>query len=103
MTLGQRFRYYRVRANLTQKEAAKLIGINDYQLGNYETNRSEPNITTLKKMSQVYRVSIDKLVNNNIDKKEEPKIIDDDGIVDVDELSRRLSEIADRLNKVDKK
>lgn len=65
MNLGERFKKYRKKAGLTQKEAAQVIGINSYQLGNYETNRSEPSITILKKMSNVYGVSIDTLVGNN--------------------------------------
>lgn len=64
MDLGERFKKYRKKAGLTQKEASQVIGINSYQLGNYETNRSEPSITILKKMSNVYGVSIDTLVGN---------------------------------------
>ena len=64
MDLGERFKKYRKKAGLTQKEASQIIGINSYQLGNYETNRSEPSITILKKMSNVYGVSIDTLVGN---------------------------------------
>ena len=64
MDLGERFKTYRLKQKLSQKEAADLIGVKSYQLANYETNRSEPSIQTLKNMSMVYHVSIDKLVNN---------------------------------------
>lgn len=66
MDLGLRFKKYRTRSKLKQKEAAELMGIKNYQLGDYETNRSEPSIDILKKMSKIYGVSIDKLVGNNI-------------------------------------
>ena len=66
MNLGKRFKKYRQKVGLTQKEAAKLIGINSYQLGNYETNRSEPSIAILKGMSKAYKVSVDDLIGNNI-------------------------------------
>ena len=66
MNIGERFKYYREKANLTQKEAAELLGIKSYQLANYETNRTEPNLKTLIKMSEIYRVSIDELLNNTI-------------------------------------
>ena len=59
MDYGKSFKFYRQKANLTQKEAADKIGIKDYQLGNYETNRSEPSLDILLKMSKVYLVSID--------------------------------------------
>lgn len=68
MDLGLRFKKFRLQANLKQKEAAELMGIKNYQLGDYETNRSEPSIEILKKMSKIYGVSIDKLVGNNIKK-----------------------------------
>ena len=64
MKLGERFKSYRLRQKLSQKEAAELMGIKPYQLANYETDRSEPSIEVLKAMSAVYKVSIDKLVNN---------------------------------------
>jgi len=66
MDFGKSFKFYRQRAGLTQKEAAALIGINDYQLGNYETNRSQPSLEILKKMSKVYSISIDKMLGNNV-------------------------------------
>ena len=64
MDLGKRFKRFRIKVGLNQKEAADLIGVKNYQLGNYETNRSEPSIVVLKKMSQVYGVTIDALVGN---------------------------------------
>ena len=64
MKYGERFKLYRVRQKLSQKEAAELMDIKPYQLANYETNRSEPSIEVLKAMSVVYKVSIDNLVNN---------------------------------------
>ena len=67
MNLGLRLKRYRTRKGLTQKEAAEIIGINAYQLGNYETNRSEPSIKILKGMSRAYQTSIDDLVGNKID------------------------------------
>ena len=66
MDFGKSFKFYRQRAGLTQKEAAALIGINDYQLGNYETNRSQPSLEILKKMSKVYSISIDKMLGNSV-------------------------------------
>ena len=103
MNYGKNFKHYRIKANLTQKEAAALIGVKDYQLGNYETNRSEPSLEVLKNMSQTYRVSIDKLLNNNWMKKEMEPIHDEDGYVNIDELVKRLNEIAEQLNNSNKK
>ncbi len=62
MNYGKRFQLYRRRRQLTQKEAAEELGIKPYQLANYESNRSEPNIKVLIGMSKLYRVSVDQLL-----------------------------------------
>lgn len=95
MNIGKRFKSYRIKANLSQLEAAKLIGVKNYQLGNYETNRSEPSIATLKKMSEVYNVSIDALVGNLRVKK--PKEVEEQA--DMDELLNELAEVVDKMKK----
>lgn len=64
MKFGKRFKYYRRKSGLTQNEAANKIGIKGYQLGNYETDRSEPSLSVLMKMSNLYHVSIDNLLGN---------------------------------------
>ena len=95
MNIGKRFKTYRVKANLSQLEAAKLIGVKNYQLGNYETNRSEPSIATLKKMSEVYNVSIDALVGNLSVKKSKEA----EEQVDMEELLNELVSIVERMKK----
>ena len=62
MNIGKRFSLFRRRIRLTQKEAAKLIGVKSYQLANYESNRSEPSLKTLIAMSKVYNASTDQLL-----------------------------------------
>ena len=62
MNIGKRFSLYRRRMRLTQKEAAKLIGVKSYQLANYESNRSEPSLKVLIAMAKTYHVSTDQLL-----------------------------------------
>ena len=62
MNIGKRFSLFRRRMHLTQKEAAKLIGVKSYQLANYESNRSEPSLKVLMAMSKAYKVSTDQLL-----------------------------------------
>jgi len=99
MDYGKRFKYYRTRAKLTQKEAAKLIGINDYQLGNYETNRSEPSLSILKKMSKLYRVSIDKMLGNNPFPTNDNPLEIKDNEVDIDDVLNKIKIYVDELEK----
>ena len=62
MSIGKRFSLFRRRMHLTQKEAAKLIGVKSYQLANYESNRSEPSLKVLIAMAKTYNVSTDQLL-----------------------------------------
>lgn len=101
MNYGKSFKHYRQVAELTQKEAAALIGIKDYQLGNYETNRSEPSLDVLKKMSRAYHVSIDKMIGNTGLKPENPEGIKND-YFDLDELLAELNVVVEKMNKAKK-
>ena len=90
---------FRNRTGLTQKEAAEQLNVTPYQLGNYETNRSEPNIATLKRMSHVYGVSIDQLIGNRKLSSVLPEVQDKESF-SVDEIKEALTEI---LAKIDSK
>ena len=101
MDLGKRFKRFRVKAGYSQKEAAQLLGVNNYQLGNYETNRSEPNIDTLRKMSEIYNVSIDALVGNfRISKTQDSPIELDDSMYDFDYLVKTVEDIAKQIDEM---
>ena len=99
MDFGKSFKVYRQKAGLTQKEAADKIGIKDYQLGNYETNRSEPSLEILKKMSKVYLVSIDKMLGNNVLANKLASENDEDGYIDIDELLKNLNSVVAKMDK----
>ena len=103
MDFGKRFKFYRQKVNLTQKEAAELIGVKDYQLGNYETNRSQPSLEILIKMSKVYSVSIDKMLGNNILATKVAKEMAEDDYTDMDALLTNLNDIVAEINKANKK
>lgn len=105
MNFGKSFKFYRQRANLTQKEAADLIGVKDYQLGNYETNRSEPSLAILKKMSKVYLVSIDKLLGNNIlqNRIKQESFEEEKEYIDIQEVLKNLSEYVEQEKTLNKK
>ena len=58
----------RVNKDLTQAEAAKLLGVSKDSLWNYENGRSFPDVRVVKKMEEVYEMSYDNLIflpNNN--------------------------------------
>lgn len=52
----------RANKNLTQAEAAKLIGVTVDTLSNYERGKSYPDVPVIKKMEQVYGLSYSDLI-----------------------------------------
>lgn len=94
MNIGERFKYYREKVKLTQKEAAELLGVKNYQLANYETNRTEPNIQTLINMSSIYRVTIDELLNNKVENKNDKSLHS----ADYDDLLLKINEFVKNIN-----
>lgn len=99
MDFGKSFKFYRKKAGLTQKEAADKIGVKDYQLGNYETNRSQPSLEILKKMSKVYLVSIDKMLGNNVLANKLASENDQDDYIDMEELLKNLNSVVAKMDK----
>lgn len=99
MDFGKSFKFYRQKAGLTQKEAADKIGVRDYQLGNYETNRSEPSLEILKKMSKVYLVSIDKMLGNKVLANKLANENPEDDYVDIEELLKNLNSVVAKMDK----
>ena len=48
---------------LTQKQVAIQLNVVESCYANWEQGRTEPNITMLRKLSKIYDVSIDDLIN----------------------------------------
>ena len=92
--VGRRFAQFRKRLGYSQKEAADLIGVNVNQIGNYETNRSEPSIAVLKKMAYVYHTTIDNLVGRHLDKyvEQAEKMFPNEKLYTYDEIRKMLDE-----------
>lgn len=50
--------------SLTQAELAKLLKVSPSAIGMYEQGRRDPDSTTLKKLSVIFNVSVDYLLDN---------------------------------------
>lgn len=62
MEFGKRFKKDRLENNMTQVEVAKLIGIDQTNISNWENDKTRPEYENLIKLSQIYDVSIDELL-----------------------------------------
>ena len=60
--MGLTLRAARVNKGLTQVKAAKLLGISNECLSNYERGKSYPDIPVLKRIEQLYGVTYNELI-----------------------------------------
>ncbi|WP_278949256.1 helix-turn-helix domain-containing protein [Megasphaera elsdenii] len=61
-SLGERLRYLRERSGKTQKDMADLLHINRVSYTQYENNKRTPPPDTLKKIAEIFTVSVDYLL-----------------------------------------
>ncbi|GHV26545.1 hypothetical protein FACS18948_2430 [Clostridia bacterium] len=53
---------FRMRNNFTQQRLAQLVGVTQQSIWKWETDRSEPNIEKLRRLSELFRVPTDVLL-----------------------------------------
>ena len=63
MTFGKTLKERRSQLDLTQQEVAKKLYISRQTISNWENGKSYPDLDMLIKISDVYHVSIDSLLN----------------------------------------
>lgn len=63
--LNNRLRELRKEKGLTQIELAKLLNVSDRSVGFYETGERDPDTDTLKKLADIFGVSIDYLLGRS--------------------------------------
>ena len=66
--LGEKIKLYRESKNMTQAEVAEALGIKSATVSKYESGALEPNIEALKKLSELFEVTIDELLNDEQDR-----------------------------------
>ena len=63
--LGEKLKTYRENKKMTQVEVAEALGIKSATVSKYESGTLEPNIEALKKLSELFEVSIDELLKED--------------------------------------
>lgn len=51
---------------LSQEELAERVGVTRQTISNWELGETQPNVEQLKKLSEIFKVSIDELVGNDV-------------------------------------
>lgn len=63
--LGEKIKIYRENKNMTQYEIAEILGVKPATVSKYESGTLEPNIESLKKLAELFEVSIDELLKED--------------------------------------
>lgn len=90
-SLGSRLRSARDKSGLTQMEVAEKLGISNGAISGYERNYRDPDTDTLKRLAELYGVSIDWLKGHG-NKKESAGTLPKSKL---DEAVRRVNETLD--------
>ena len=72
--LGEKIKSYRENKNMTQNEIADILGVKSATVSKYESGTLEPNIESLKKLAEIFEVSVDELLNDEQDRFDISKI-----------------------------
>ena len=62
--LGEKIKLYRENKKMTQLEIAEYLGVKPATISKYESGTLEPNIESLKKISELFGISIDELLKD---------------------------------------
>lgn len=63
--LGKKIKLYRENKNMTQVEVAEALGVKPATVSKYESGALEPNIESLKKIAEIFDVSVDELIKED--------------------------------------
>ncbi|WP_197204999.1 helix-turn-helix transcriptional regulator [Cytobacillus firmus] len=64
--IGHKLRMKRLARNLTQKEAAKILGVSVYMISAWENDRYFPSTRRMEQLAALYDISVEELLNNDI-------------------------------------
>ena len=67
MELGKQIRLYRLENKLSQEELADRIYVSRQTISNWENDKNYPDINSLVLLSEVFKVSLDKLIKGDVD------------------------------------
>lgn len=71
MELGKQIKNCRQEANLSQEELAERVYVSRQTISNWENDKSYPDVNSLVLLSEVFHISLDKLIKGDIDKMKE--------------------------------
>jgi len=72
--LGDKIKLYRENKKMTQNDIANILDVSPATVSKYESGALEPSIESIKRLAEVFEISIDELLNDEEDKFDISKI-----------------------------
>lgn len=66
MSIGNKILELRKKANYSQEELAEKLGVTRQTISKWELDETSPDIKQAKTLSKIFKISLDELVNNDI-------------------------------------
>lgn len=66
MELGNRITKLRKKEKMSQEVLADLVGVTRQTISNWELNATKPDVAQIKKLSKIFNISIDELLDNDV-------------------------------------
>ena len=66
MNLGNKIMTLRKKNNMSQEELAEKVGVTRQTISKWELEETSPDITQAKTLSNIFKVSLDELVSNDL-------------------------------------
>ena len=76
MSLGNSLSAARKKAGLSQEAVAEKLGVSRQTVSKWETDETLPDIRQSKKMAQIYRITLDELIDFDVQVKEIQEVIE---------------------------
>lgn len=64
--IARNIRFLRDKKNMTQQQFADMLGVKKSLIGAYEEARAEPKLAFLNKLSKIFSITLDDVVNRNL-------------------------------------
>jgi len=105
MIIGQRIKFFREKAGLTQNQLAELAEISREAIGNYEKDRRMPPVDIAQRIASALEISVDDLIYPDGTKKPIEARLNLSDDPDLEELTRALDErraiLTNLIHKID--
>lgn len=75
MSLGNSLYKSRKKKGLSQEEVAEKLGVSRQTISKWETEETVPDIYQAKKLAKIYGLSLDELIDTDLDQKEIEEVI----------------------------